>query len=222
MLKYPCLVLDHDDTVVQTERAIAYPYFRDYLKSIRPHIDLTISDFVHACYNAVFPDMCRERWQFTDAELAGENENWQSYCATHSPPLCPGIENIVRRQKEAGGLICVVSLSSPETIRRDYEHHFGFQPDAIYAADLPRDRRKPNPWPLLDIMERFHLKPQEMLMVDDMKLGYTMAQAASISTACAAWAKIDFPELMAEMKAICDHAFDSPKELEDFLFEITM
>ena len=28
MLKYPCLVLDHDDTVVQTERAIGYPYFR--------------------------------------------------------------------------------------------------------------------------------------------------------------------------------------------------
>ena len=29
MLKYPCLVLDHDDTVVQTERYIGFPYFRD-------------------------------------------------------------------------------------------------------------------------------------------------------------------------------------------------
>ena len=34
MLKYPCLVLDHDDTVVQTEKAIGYPYFRDYIARI--------------------------------------------------------------------------------------------------------------------------------------------------------------------------------------------
>ena len=27
MLKYPCLVLDHDDTVVQSERTIGYPFF---------------------------------------------------------------------------------------------------------------------------------------------------------------------------------------------------
>ena len=25
MLKYPCLVLDHDDTVVQSEKTIGYP-----------------------------------------------------------------------------------------------------------------------------------------------------------------------------------------------------
>ena len=222
MLKFPCLVLDHDDTLVQTERAIAYPYFRDYLKSIRPHIDLSFSDFVHACYNAIFPDLCRQRWQFTEQELAEEYQNWQRYCAANIPPLCPGMERIVRRQKEAGGLLCVVSLSSPENIRRDYLHHFGFLPDAIYAANLPKDRRKPNPWPLVDIMERFRLKPQELLMVDDMKLGWDMATAAGIPTACAAWAKSDFPELMAEMKNICRYAFDTPQNLEAFLFETTM
>ena len=27
MLKYPCLVLDHDDTVVQSEATVNYPYF---------------------------------------------------------------------------------------------------------------------------------------------------------------------------------------------------
>ena len=27
MLKYPCLVLDHDDTVVQTMRTLSYPCF---------------------------------------------------------------------------------------------------------------------------------------------------------------------------------------------------
>ena len=27
MLKYPCLVLDHDDTVVQSEATVNYPFF---------------------------------------------------------------------------------------------------------------------------------------------------------------------------------------------------
>ena len=41
MLKYRCLVLDHDDTVVQTEKAIGYPYFRDYIARVRPGKNLT-------------------------------------------------------------------------------------------------------------------------------------------------------------------------------------
>ena len=30
MLKYPCLVLDHDDTVVQSEATIHYPCFEEF------------------------------------------------------------------------------------------------------------------------------------------------------------------------------------------------
>ena len=32
MLKYPCLVLDHDDTVVQSEATVNYPFFIEFLK----------------------------------------------------------------------------------------------------------------------------------------------------------------------------------------------
>ena len=66
MLKYACLVLDHDDTVVQTEKAIGYPYFRDYLAQIRPGTKLSFSEYVEKCNNMVFADMCRQHWQFTD------------------------------------------------------------------------------------------------------------------------------------------------------------
>ena len=31
MLKYPCLVLDHDDTVVQSEATVNYPFFVEYM-----------------------------------------------------------------------------------------------------------------------------------------------------------------------------------------------
>ena len=219
MLKYPCLILDHDDTVVQTERAIGYPYFRDYLAKVRPGANLSFREYVHDCHNTVFPDMCREKWHFTDEEMHEEYSLWQAYCAENIPPIFDGIDDLVRRQKEAGGLVCVVSLSSHANITRDYQAHFGFQPDAIYACELPREIRKPNPWPLQDIMERFSLKPEDLLMVDDMKLGWTMAQAAGIRTVHAAWSKPDFPELMAEMREICDYSFDTAKEMERFLFD---
>ena len=218
MLKYPCLVLDHDDTVVQTERSIGYPYFLAYLQKIRPGAQLSFQQYVLDCQNMLFPDMCREKWGFTEEEQREEYSGWQEYCRNHIPPIFPGIDRIIRRQKAEGGLVCVASLSSLSNITRDYMHHFGFLPDAIYHNDLPRPQRKPNPFPLEDLMEKFHLEPKDILMVDDMKLGWSMADAVGANTAFAAWSRQDFPELMTEMKRICTFSFDSTEEFEDFLF----
>lgn len=218
MLKYPCLVLDHDDTVVQTERSIGYPYFLRYLQKIRPGAQLSFQQYVLDCQNMLFPDMCREKWGFTEEEQREEYSGWQEYCRSHIPPIFPGIDRIIRRQKAEGGLVCVASLSSLSNITRDYMHHFGFLPDAIYHNDLPRPQRKPNAFPLTDLMERFHLEPCDILMVDDMKLGWSMAESVGADTAFAAWGRQDFPELMTEMKRICTFSFDSTDEFEDFLF----
>ncbi len=219
MLKYPCLVLDHDDTVVQTERHIGYPYFRDYIEEIRPGQTLSFQEYVRDCNNMVFADMCRHRWNMTEEELTREYHGWKKYYATHPHPIFPGIEKIVRRQKEAGGLICVASLSLQEDICRDYREHFGLEPDAIYDYELPSHMRKPNPYPLQDMMERFQLRREEILVVDDMKLGWMMAKEMNIAVAYAAWSKAEFPDLTTEMRDLCEFSFDSPADLEKFLFE---
>ena len=219
MLKYPCLVLDHDDTVVQTERTIGYPYFRDYIRRIRPGNDLSFSEYVHDCNNMIFADMCRQRWQMTEDELWEEYIGWKEYSRGHIPTLCPGIETVIRRQKAEGGLVCVASLSTREIITRDYMHHFGFLPDAVYDYDLPADQRKPFPFALEDIMRRFDIQAHEMLLVDDMKLGWDMAQSAGVQTAYAAWNKAEFPELTEQMRGLFSYFFDSTKELEKFLFD---
>jgi len=219
MIRYPCLVLDHDDTVVQTEREIGYPYFRNYIEKIRPGKTLSFSEYVQDCNNMVFADMCRKKWDFTDAELQEEYLGWKAYSRLNIPSVCPGIERIIIRQKELGGLVCVASLSTKEIIERDFMHHFGFLPDAVYDYDLPENLRKPNSYALTDIMERFHLSPKDLLMVDDMKLGWQMAATVGIHTAHAGWSKIQFPELCSEMKPLCDYSFFSTEDLEKFLFE---
>lgn len=219
MLKFPCLVLDHDDTVVQTERTIGFPYFREFVERIRPGQTLTFAEYVRDCNNLVFADMCRDRWRFTEAELKEEYLGWKAYSRIHVPEVCYGMEHLLRRYKEAGGIICVASLSTREIIERDYLHHIGFLPDAIYDYDLPAQQRKPEPYALEDIMSRFGLTADQLLVVDDMKLGWQMAQKVHAPTAFAGWSKAEFPELTAEMRRICDFSFDSPYEFQKFLFD---
>lgn len=218
-MRYKCLVLDHDDTVVQTEKTIGYPYFRDYIERIRPGQTLSFPEYVKDCNNMVFADMCRERWQMTEEELTEEYLGWKAYSRVNVPEVCAGIGEVIRRQKEAGGIVCVSSLSTREIIERDFLHHFGFLPDAIYDYDLPVHQRKPNTYALEQIMADYGLKPGEILMVDDMKLGWAMANTIGADTAFAGWSKTEFPELCTEMRNICTCSFDSPQELEKFLFD---
>jgi beta-phosphoglucomutase-like phosphatase (HAD superfamily) len=93
------------------------------------------------------------------------------------------------------------------------------EPDAIYGWDLAPEHRKPSPWALTQIMERYGFAPEQMLVVDDMKLAWDMASRVGVQTAFAAWGKLDFPEVTKEMKQLCDYSFDSTEELEKFLFE---
>ena len=219
MLKYPCLVLDHDDTVVQTEKTIGYPYFCYILDQFRPGETISFTDYDHDCHNYGFAEMCRRRWQFTEEEQKAEYAGWMDYVLTHIPEVFPGIADVIRRQKEAGGLVCVVSHSSVQNITRDYRYHFGIHPDAIYGWDYPEHLRKPNSFPLEDIMRRFSLTPQDILVVDDMKLAWMMAHPLGVDIAFAGLGKLEFPELSEEMRSICNYSFNSGQELAKFLFE---
>ena len=218
MLKYPCLVLDHDDTVVQSEATVNYPFFVYILDQFRPGTTISLEEYVHGCCHLGFAEMCRQWYGFTEEELIEEYKGWQNYIKDHIPDPYPGIERIIRRQKEEGGLICVVSHSSDTNILRDYREHFGILPDAIYSWDLPEHLRKPSTYALEDIMQRYSLSPEQLLVVDDMKPAYEMASQAGVPIAFAAWGRKDYPEISEEMQRLCDFSFDSVVRLETFLF----
>ena len=218
MLKYKCLVLDHDDTVVQSMKTLSYPFFLYELEQFRPGEIISLEDYVLECHRIGFAELCRQRFRFTDEEMKIEHRQWMEYIMSHIPDPYPGISEIIHRQKEEGGLICVVSHSHADNISRDYAAHFGVQPDAIYGWELEPHQRKPNPWPLEDLMKKFRLKPEELLVVDDMKLAWQMANPGGVDVAFAAWGKQEFPELSQEMRRLCRYSFDQPRELEAFLF----
>ena len=220
MLKYPCLVLDHDDTVVQSEATINYPYFCYILDQFRPGQRITLEEYFNGCFHLGFAEMCRQKYNFTEQELKDEYLGWQEYIRTHIPAPYSGIREIVHKQKEAGGLLCVVSHSSKENITRDYAAHFGIQPDEIFGWDLPEYQRKPSSYPLQQIMKKYDLTPEQLLVVDDMKPAYDMASKLGVPVAFARWGKADNPEICQLMESLCDYTFHSPAQLENFLFRV--
>ena len=219
MLKFPCLVLDHDDTVVQSEATINYPYFCYILDQFRPGEKITLAEYTQGCYYPGFAEMCRQRYHFSEQELVEEYNGWKEHIRSHIPAPFPGIERIIRRQKEEGGLICVVSHSSAENISRDYMTHFGILPDDIFGWDPPEDKRKPSVYPLETIMEKYALSPQQLLVVDDMKPAWEMAQKADVPIAFAAWGRKDHAAIYAEMSSLCNYTFEETADLERFLFD---
>lgn len=218
MLRYPCLILDHDDTVVQSESMINYPFFCQILDQFRPGEIITLEEYIQGCYDPGFATMCRQKYNFSDQELKDEYRGWMDFIKTHTPPPFPGIDRIIHRQKEEGGMLFVVSHSSVENITRDYNSHFGMQPDEIFGWDYPEHQRKPSPYPLHQIMERYGFKPEEMIVIDDMKPAWVMCQAAGVPIGFAAWSKDYVPQIQQEMTALCDFSFKNTQDLEEFLF----
>lgn len=219
MLKYKCLVLDHDDTVVRSEVTVNYPCFLLALEKFRPGETMGYEEFVDWCYRYDFAEFLRIRYGFTEEELLEEYHMWQDYSKTHIPPAYDGMKEIILEQKRRSGLVCVASLSSQGNILRDYHTHFGIEPDIVFSCDDPRKHRKPNVYPLTKIIEKFNLSPADMLMVDDLKIGCDMAKKAGVPMAFAGWSRADFPEIRAQMSRICDFSFESTKDLAKFLFD---
>ncbi|MFQ8808705.1 HAD family hydrolase [Faecousia sp.] len=217
MLNYRCLVLDHDDTVVRSEETVNYPSFLEALKVLRPGRTITREEFTRWCFSPGFSALCSDYIGLTPEEIDVQYDMWRSYVATHIPPPYDGLRPILTRWKQEGGLLCVSSHSARENILRDYRLHFGLEPDQIFDWDLGEDRRKPSPYALQEIMRLYDLRPDELLMVDDLKPGYDMAHACGVPFACAGWSHDD-PEIRAFLRRFSDFYLETVQALESLLF----
>lgn len=217
-MKYKCLVLDHDDTVVNSTATIHYPAFVEYMKIHRPWIQMSLEEYFALNFDpgvtALFRDICG----LSEEEMRQEEQFWSDYVKDHVPAVYDGIREILWDHKNQGGLICVSSHSYSQYIRRDYEKGGLPEPDLIFGWDLDPALRKPDPYSVLEIERTFSLKPSDLLVVDDLKPGYDMARAAGVDFAAAGWAN-DVDEIVSFMKKNCDFYFRTVEELARFLKE---
>ena len=138
--------------------------------------------------------------------------------AAHVPSVYPGMKRIMERFLAEGGIIAVASHSLSYYIERDYKENDLPMPHVIYGWEMPKEKRKPAPFALLDLMERYGLSPDEILMVDDLKPGFDMARAAGVPFAAAGWAH-EIEKISSFMRRHCDFYLSKTEELEKLLFE---
>lgn len=215
-MKYKCLVFDHDDTVVNSTATIHYPSFQQFLALRYPGRSCTLEHYFLKNFDPGFIPMCREEYGMSDEDLEDEVQFWAAYVQGHIPTAYDGIRAIMERHKAESGLLCVVSHSYEENILRDYAANGLPEPDAVYGWSRPIEERKPSPFPLKDIMERFSLAPRELLMIDDLKPGYDMARSCGVDFAAVGWAN-DIAEIETFMRKNCRYYFKRVRELDQFL-----
>lgn len=217
-LKYPCLVLDHDDTAVDSTATVHYPCFVEYMEKYFPNVHLTLEEYF--LYNfepgvvELFTKICGMTWE----QMLDEEAYWKEYVKYHVPKAYPGIREILQEQKRRGGKICVVSHSFSEHIRRDYRENGLPEPDLVFGWESPPEERKPAVYPLKKIMETFGMAPEQLLVVDDLKPGMDMANAAGVPFAAAGWSS-DIPEIESFMRKNCTLYFKTVEELRAYLFD---
>ena len=170
-MKYKCLILDHDDTIVDSTRTVNFPAFLDSLSKLRPGVTMTGEDYFKYNYKPGFTALCFDILKFTEEEMHIQENNWQSYIRDHAPVCFDGIHDLLWRYVNEGGTICVISHSMKHTIIRDYKNNDLPEPSIIYGWELPPEKRKPSIWPVESIIEELHLNKEDVLLVDDVLPG---------------------------------------------------
>ncbi len=217
MLRYAALVLDHDDTVVESTPMIHYPSFLETLGQLRAGESMSESEFMLKCFDPGFYRLCREQYRFTDEEMQVEQANWERFVASVIPSACAGIKELLWDYVRAGGHICVVSHSMEANIRRDYHSNGLPEPELVFGWDYPVELRKPSTFALESIMKTLSLAPGQLLVVDDLRLGYDMAKSAGVPFACAGWG-CRVPEIERIMRSCCERYLCEVNELRELIF----
>ncbi len=217
-MRYPCLVVDHDDTVVDSTATVHYPCFVQYLKEFFPQYSFTLEEYFIKNSDPGVVAFFRDEVGMSEAQMKHEQAYWNEYVQSHVPHAYEGIRDILWEQKRRGGKLCVVSHSYGRNILRDYRENDLPEPDMVFGWECPPKLRKPDPWALRQIMAAYRLAPEQLLMVDDLKPGYDMARACGVRFAAAGWAN-DIPEIERFMRRSCDLYFKTVPELRAHLFD---
>ncbi len=218
-MKYKCLALDHDDTVVNSTATVHYPCFIEYLKEHYPHLvdNYTLDSFFSKNFHPGVISLFKDEIGMSEEEMETEEQYWADFVEKHQPVAYDGIREIIADFKAEGGIIAVVSHSLTRYIERDYSYNSLPDPDVIYGWDIPKENRKPSPWCINDLSVRYGIDPSEILVVDDLKPGYDMARGAGAHFAAAGWAH-NVAEIESFMRENCDYYLKTVADLRTLLF----
>ncbi len=220
-MKYKCLLIDHDDTSVNSSPSIHYPAHREQMRQLGRESELTgIDQWMKINYSPGILTYLETTLGLSRKERDRCYAIWHEYAKSRIPEFFPGILRILKEFRDRKGHIVVVTHSEAEMVRNHYLHQTeipGFLPDRIIGWTGDSSKNKPDPWPVFDVMREYSVEKNEILVVDDLKPGIVMAQRAGVDSLGVGWSH-RIPEIVQDMKKNCTYYASSIEEFEKILF----
>ncbi|MCD6398083.1 MAG: HAD family phosphatase [Spirochaetaceae bacterium] len=223
-MKYKCLMIDHDDTTVDSTPTIHHPAHIEQMRQLgRSHEALNLEDWFKINFNPGLVTYFKETLTFTEEENKLCYSIWRDFTNTgEHPPFFPGILKLLNTFKDKGGIIVVVSHSEPDIIARHYKEQTeypGLMPNRIFGWNGNPEENKPEIWPVEETIKQFGIEKKDILVIDDLKPGITMAINAEVDSAGVGWSQSHkIPEIKADLAETCTYYFEKVQELEDLIF----
>ncbi|MEI7732770.1 MAG: HAD family phosphatase [Verrucomicrobiota bacterium] len=218
-LRYRCLILDHDDTAVNSTAMIHYPAHLEAMRVMRPGMQpVALEGWFLKNFHPGILAFLEGELGMTQEELATEFNIWRAFNAREDPEFFPDFLELLVEYRQRGGRIVVASHSERDTILRHYRKcgMAEVEPDLVFGWDADPERRKPSPWPVLETLRHLGIAPNETLVLDDLKPGVLMAQRAGVPVAGAGWAH-RIPQIREYMQQNCVAYFEEIAQFKSFL-----
>lgn len=185
------MILDHDDTAVDSTATIHFPAHLEVMRQLRPdYPQISLEEWYRKNFDPGIMSFLTDELSFSEHEIQTEYKIWREYTSSIIPSFYPGFLELLVEYRKRGGIVAVISHSEEDLIKRDYQisgSKVSFIPDKIMGWNHEEAKRKPSPYPVFKILEIFNLNKNEALIVDDLKPGVLMAKASGVEVVAAGW-----------------------------------
>ncbi len=220
-MKYKCLIIDHDDTTVDSTPAIHYLAHQEQMKRLgRESETSTLEEWFKVNFDPGFSVYIDSILKLSDSEKKICYDIWREFTTVMTPPFFDGMLPLLQKFRNKGGIIVVVSHSESDIIKSHYEKQTeipGFIPDRIIGWTGDPDKQKPNCWPVEQVQKQFALRNDEILVVDDLRPGITMANNAGVDSAGVGWSH-NLPIIREGIINQCTYFLDTVDDLSKLVF----
>ncbi len=220
-MRYRCVLIDHDDTSVDSTPHIHHPAHLAQMERIgRVEETLSLEDWFRINYSPGLRPYLDKSLGLTESEKQICYEVWREFTTVSTPPFFPGILAFLEAYRRYGGIIVVVSHSEPDIIRGHYERQNeipGFLPDMIIGWSGDGRKNKPYTWPVEEVIKEFGFEKKELLVVDDLQPGITMARDAGVDSVAVGWSH-GLEEIREDISKKSTYYAESLAELERIVY----
>ncbi len=220
-MRYSCLLLDHDDTTIDSTPVVHYRAHLEQMRRLGRHAEaLSLEQWYRVNFHPGIRHYLEKQLQLSPDEQQLCYSIWREFTTTELPPFFDHLLLFLSHFKAAGGVLAVVSHSEPDVILRHYRSQSevpGLEPDEIFGWMGDPKKNKPYLWPVERMEQLYGFTREEMLVVDDLKPGIVMAREAGVASVGVGWSH-RIPELRGHLEQIATWYAESIPELEHIVW----